>query len=509
MKMMIVALLVAATYGYEIDQGVIVGTDATFDAILAENQHVLVEFYAPWCGHCKSLAPEYAKAALELAAGGHAVKLVKVDATVETKSGERFDISGYPTLKFFTNGKAAEFNGGRTAAEIVSWLKKKTGPVAQTLDTVDAAKKFVDGTEIAVIGFFADATSAEAKAFLAVAGVLDMSFGITSNSAVASEYQASFPAVVLLKKFDEGRVDFSGAYTEAELTKFIAGNQLPLVIEFTDTSAAKIFGGEIKSHLLLFVKKSDANFAGLKGVLGEVAKESRGEVLFIFIDADVEQNLRILEFFGLAVTDVPAVRLINIAAEMAKFKPSTTDITVASLTQFVNDYKSGNLKQHLKSEPTPAGWDAQPVKVLTGENFAEVALNPAKNVLVEFYAPWCGHCKQLVPIWDALAEKYEQYDNIVIAKMDSTLNEVDGVKVTSFPTIKFFPAGEASEALDYSGARTLVGFADFLKKQTGKAVKLSAEEAGGDDEEEEDEHAGHDHGAHGHHGEHGDDRDEL
>uniref|UniRef100_A0A8C7PBU7 protein disulfide-isomerase n=1 Tax=Oncorhynchus mykiss TaxID=8022 RepID=A0A8C7PBU7_ONCMY len=106
----------------------------------------------------------------------------------------------------------------------------------------------------------------------------------------------------------------------------------------------------------------------------------------------------------------------------------------------------------------PEDWDKNPVRFLVGKNFEEVVFDPKKKIFVEFYAPWCGHCKQLDPIWTKLGEKYQDSADIVVAKMESTANEIETVKVHSFPTLKFFLTGDQHKVVDYNGERTLEGF---------------------------------------------------
>jgi len=124
--------------------------------------------------------------------------------------------------------------------------------------------------------------------------------------------------------------------------------------------------------------------------------------------------------------------------------------------------------------------------VLVSKNFDEVAHDIAKDVLVEFYAPWCGHCKQLEPIYNELGEKYKDHPTIVIAKMDATTNELEHTKIQSFPTIKLYKK-ETNEVVEYGGERTLDGLTQFLESggQFGQGESQEVEED--EDLEDDDE----------------------
>jgi len=143
---------------------------------------------------------------------------------------------------------------------------------------------------------------------------------------------------------------------------------------------------------------------------------------------------------------------------------AAADLTVESVTKFVDDVKSGAISPYLKSAEPEA--NDGPLTVVVGTNFKELVLDETKDVLVKFYAPWCGHCKKLAPVWEELAESYKDVPNLTIAKFDSTANEAEGVEVQGFPTLIFYPRDNKA-GVTYDGGRELPDFTAWLEENSG------------------------------------------
>lgn len=88
-----------------LENGVMVLNETNFDEVVRSKPVVMVEFYAPWCGHCKELQPSYEKAAKNLKKHDPPIRLGKVDATAAAELAKKYDVSGYPTIIAFKDGE--------------------------------------------------------------------------------------------------------------------------------------------------------------------------------------------------------------------------------------------------------------------------------------------------------------------------------------------------------------------------------------------------------------------
>ena len=136
----------------------------------------------------------------------------------------------------------------------------------------------------------------------------------------------------------------------------------------------------------------------------------------------------------------------------------------------------GNLKPQIKSQSVPKK-NTGPVTVVVGKSFDDIVMDAEKDVLIEMYAPWCGHCKALEPTYKKLGKHFKDEPNIVIAKLDATANDVPSeYTATGFPTIYFAPANDKKSPIQYQGQRELDDLIKFVKEKATVSLKKAKEE---------------------------------
>lgn len=136
----------------------------------------------------------------------------------------------------------------------------------------------------------------------------------------------------------------------------------------------------------------------------------------------------------------------------------------------MTDLQEGKLEPYVKSEEIPEKNDG-PVVVAVGKNFDDVVVNNGKDTLVEFYAPWCGHCKKLTPVFEELGTKLKDED-VAIVKMDATANDVPPqFEVRGFPTLFWLPKDSKDKPVKYDGGREVDDFIQYISAHSSNELK--------------------------------------
>uniref|UniRef100_A0A4W3IT15 protein disulfide-isomerase n=1 Tax=Callorhinchus milii TaxID=7868 RepID=A0A4W3IT15_CALMI len=384
---------------------------------------------APLSGASLALMAEFERAAEELSSEKFPAKLGKVDVSAEKDLGKEFKSQKYPVLNLFTEGNRKNpinCKGVNAAPSIITWLKRRIGSSAIFLVNTTHTETFIGSEDVVIIGFFKDLRGNDTNTFYEVAkDIPHLPFGVTNNTESFIKYGVTKDTVTLFKKSEDKQVNYESAernrLDKDNLTKFIRVNELSLVTEYNRLVSSGPFSYDHFHFCAIFLC-------------------STLQLLFILVDANESKNGRMMEMFRIRDVDIPALRAISMS-DGTRYRMQADEVTTENVVTFCREYLDGKAKPQQYSEELPPDWNKQPVKVLVGTNFDDVVFNITKNVFVMFYAPWSQRCKEINPIWDQVGEKYQESENIEIAKIDITANDVDSVLIEGYPSFKYFPAG--------------------------------------------------------------------
>lgn len=353
-----------------------------------------------WCGHCKRLAPEYAKAATALKRNDPVVPLAKVDCTNDAGGKDicsEFGVSGYPTLKIFKGGEfSQEYQGPREADGIVKYMRSQVGPASKLYQSVSALNdKLKDSKEVIVIGLFNDESDDLVKQFNKVSDKLreSVNFGhvfiksgggddVASLTAVSG---LSAPSIVLVRpsvlanKFEAGHA----VYQEGDLTEWVRSSYHGKAGVRTQSNM-----DDFKPPVVLVYYDVDyvKNPKGTNYWRNRVLKVAKNQGETRFAIANAEQFAGELEEFGLeAPRGKDASPVVAARGKDGKKYVLKEKFSVEALQTFVENFLEGKIEAHVKSEEIPD--NSGPTKVAVGKNFDELVTSTDKDVLIEFYAP--------------------------------------------------------------------------------------------------------------------------
>jgi protein disulfide-isomerase A1 len=449
---------------------VLILDDRNFDDEIKKHESIMVEFYAPWCGkkyiyilgHCQQLEPEYKSAADILRANNPPFYLAKVDATENALLSQRFNIESYPTIKFMKNGEWMDYDGDRTAQQIVNFIRKRISPASTLLNTKEQIEKEMDENNVIVV-FFGEESSDEFKIYSKVAlSYEEVKFTHVTDVKILSEYKCEKNHVLILKNFDEKENRLTEKYNEEKLKQFVDLFSIPIVSEFNARVADAIFARN-KVGLFYMRDFNQTSQTNVDEIIKKIAIDYRGKLYFVITDIIQGIEERLAEYLGVVQTDLPQLRITNVVSdETIKHYIYDKELIEENIRTWIGQFLNNELSQTLKSEEIPETQNDNVYKVV-GKTFNEIVYNPNKHVLLEYYASWCGHCKNLEPIYERVAANYKNNDKILIAKIEATLNELE-TPIDGFPTIKLYPADDKLNPIVYNGERNFESIVMFIEE---------------------------------------------
>jgi len=288
-------------------------------------------------------------------------------------------------------------------------------------------------------------------------------------------------AKVVLRHRNEDPVELTGsdAGNKERVTAFLMENLMPLFGPLDGETFDKYIEAGKGMVWSLFPAEGDGSIATVEAsnrpMMTKVAKQFKGKFSVTYTDLSQKQNNEaILNMFFME--KFPAIAVQKKAGDKKKYVYDG-EMVAWKISAFLSDVDSGVAQPRLRTEGVPSS-NESPVKTIVGSTFKEDVFTPNKDVFLEVYAPWCGHCKKMQPEFESLATQIKTDgldDLLTIAWIDGTANDspVESMDWSGFPTLYFVKAGQDKPIL-FEGERTEKGIWRYIKRHATQAAEIKS-----------------------------------
>ncbi|RWS28833.1 Protein disulfide-isomerase A3-like protein [Leptotrombidium deliense] len=492
LQILVIATLVIAEdildlSGYDVEE---------FKNELQNYDVMFIKFFAPYCSRCKSIEKDFNKAAATMAEDKPSVQFAKVDCSsgLGSKVCEEFNAASFPALKLFKHGVfKKDYEGSKDSDTFVEWLKKNAHFVTQRFKSFSELNKQISkANEPAVIAIFNNNDDP----------LLEQWFKATEKVKRHWNYRE----VEFLHIFEEFSTGNSGLLTSIGLSdkKMLRAPTIilhrPPWLHNSYEASDVVYSVESKEDLEQWIKRKA--FGIVLWRTRDNEEELKPPLIVAYYDMDFKQDPSFAHLWrnriakaalanpelSFAISNSQTfrkqLRRQNLEPPRDKQDPLVVgyDIfgvmyvmrdkfTVKNFGRYIEDFKKGDVAPHLKSEDPVTDNDERDVKVVVAATFPQMISFTKKDVFIAFYAPWCIHSKEMLPIWDELGRQLKNEPNLEIAKMDAVANEVPKqFEVPQYPTI-YFVSGKTKKTIRYSGGRYIHELVMFLAAHTSVEMK--------------------------------------
>ncbi|KAK5659001.1 hypothetical protein OQA88_1087 [Cercophora sp. LCS_1] len=414
------------------------------DEFCHSHNTVLLSITHPLAPSCKRFAPVFQEPKVATALSGYPSPVPCVE--IPTVFGLRIDIRGFPTLVICHGAKKwKKYHGPLKELDILAFVKRdsRSDPVQKISTTAELSHE-LETQPIVIIGYVNDDDYITLKSFTSVAKDLQDSFSFvtvpkTSQSIAVYTNGQPYPS------------HLEPPLTPERIQTFLSTATRPFIMQLLPELHYNLLQKQLPLGYIFTSPSFDTS-----SIL-DIAKKYHSQIQLLTVDPTIVTDLP--DTMNLGSPDFPAFAIHS--PPRNKKYPLIAPFSPTAVDDFINAFLSDKLKPSIKSAPVPI--QKGPIVEVVGSTYDDIILGETKDVLVEFYTPWCGPCKALLPEYEKLADFYRGSDKVVIAKLDCESNDVPDGDIRGFPWFKLYRAGRKYEPVTYSGERRVDAWRRFIE----------------------------------------------